>query len=924
MRMGRWAFVAVCVALAVGCGKPKTTPGKTAPVDEAAASVALPNGWFATYTGPGGVERTGFVPTPAFAVGAGESIHPGLPSGAFEAAFSASIRIDAVARYRFGGRIEGCTLGVSVYNATGVEVASVRQADRSPALTAWVGLSPGSYTVTYRVSGKDGASRLQPIWEMERAGSEPGFRPEIIPSSVVSGTTFTLDQARRAHLAFRGRVLLGEMGCNHCHASEGGHTHGTGDEGSGLLVRRPPLLGEIGRRASPAWLSRWVADPQGLKPGSGMPGLFSSGGAEGEVDTIVHYLVSLGGPTEFEHVATEERVLARGREVYHSVGCVACHGALDSPATVFEDRALSAAVPAVVVAHPLGDLSGKWRAAALSEFLREPARTHPGGRMPSLSLSNEESDLLATYLVTRLGGPAGGAFEFDPAKVERGRASFAAQGCASCHEIGHAQAEVASTRQAKPMKSLSAGKGCLDPSDRGTPRYTLSGQDRAAIEAALSEISAGVSHPSRMDHTRLTMEALNCRACHVIDGKGGPPAELATYFRTLDEVELGDEGRLPPNLSNVGWKLQTGWLREVLTGAGRARPYMAARMPQFGHAAVGGLAEGLGAIAGVFPGTDTLEAESTDEMVLAGLTLAGDAGLNCISCHVFGDLPPAGTPGPAMTTFAARLRHDWYSTYMHAPQRFKPGTRMSTFFADGRSAVTGVLAGDADRQVEALWAYFNLGGFMPVPSGLATGDAYALSVGDEPRVFRTFLRNAGSRGIAVGYPLGMHFAFDAGSVRLVEAWRGDFIDASGAWKGRGGTVATGQGQTMWSAPNGPAIIVSPMRPAAWPKAIEGTRFRGYRLQGKGAPVFEWSIGDVSVEEVFEPAAAGSAIHRRFTVTGVPPGSVVWFNAGAGVESHKVLANVFEVRHEGNGSEQVIGHVPARDDEPVSFEVVIRP
>lgn len=921
MRIGCWLGV-VAALTAGGCGKPKGEAEKT-PESAGAVAASLPAGWYATYTGAGGVERSAFVASPAFALGEGESIHPGVPAGAFEAAFSASITVDEPGKYRFGADVAGVTVTVTLFDALGVERASVKGAGGSTATTAWAVLMPATYTLSYRVKAGPGDARLRPTWEMERTPGGGGFRAEPIPAGVIRVASFVAADAGRAAEAFRGRVMLGELGCNHCHADTSGHVHGSAeDHPAAVLTRRPPLLGEIGQRASPAWLARWVADPQAIKPGSGMPGLFGGGSTGGEVDAIVHYLVSLGGPVAFEATATESGVLARGRELYHTAGCIACHGALEAPGAVFEGTMLSAEMPAGAVRHPFGDLKGKWRAPALSAFLLEPARTHPGGRMPSMTLTKEESDLIATYLVAHFGTSAvdPDAFEIDAAKVDQGRAAFGARGCASCHEIGHAQAEVVGTRVGKPLAELTSGKGCLDPADVGTPRYSLTPEDRRAIGLALAEIAAGMGHGAPIDHARLTIEALNCRGCHTIDGEGGPAEGLGSYFRTLDEVELGDEGRLPPNLSNVGWKLQTGWLRSVLLEAGRARPYMAARMPQFGEAAVGGLAHGLGEIAGVFPNTDTQEPEASDDEVLAGLKLSGAQGLNCISCHVFGDLPPAGTPGPAMTSFAERLRHEWYSTYMHAPQRFKPGTRMTAFFATESSPITDVLGGDPDRQIGALWAYFNLGDFMPPPEGLDLGDPVVLPVGTRPRVFRTFLKSAGSRGIAVGYPLGLHFAFDGEGARLVEAWRGGFVDASGAWKGRGGTISEVKGGEAWRAPLGPSLIVSPARPGAWPVSAEGVSFGGYRLRGERAPVFVWSLGEVRVEEVFEPSDSGAAIRRAFTVSNVPPGSVVWFNAGDDVESHKVLENVFEVKHEGG----VIGHVPASDGQPIAFEVIIRP
>ena len=51
---------------------------------------------------------------------------------------------------------------------------------------------------------------------------------------------------------------------------------------------------------------------------------------------------------------------------------------------------------------------------------------------------------------------------------------------------------------------------------------------------------------------------------------------------------------LPPSLDGVGNKLIPAWLDNVLTQGGSVRPYLDARMPQFGKENVGHLPAVLG------------------------------------------------------------------------------------------------------------------------------------------------------------------------------------------------------------------------------------------------------------------------------------------------------------------------------------------
>jgi mono/diheme cytochrome c family protein len=337
-----------------------------------------------------------------------------------------------------------------------------------------------------------------------------------------------------------------------------------------------------------------IADPQKVKPGSYMPDVIGDTPRDrDDADAITHFLVSLGGPVEWEPIAREPQVIDEGRRLYHSVGCVACHGAFEPAAKVFGEATLSTGMPATSPPSPFGALAGKWRPAALSEYLQDPLRTHPSGRMPSVNLSAAEADLLATYLLSAWGqsdsaGKSG--FRIDPARVDAGKAAFMARGCANCHEIGHGRPNLPGGLKAQRLAALKPGKGCLGD-DPAAPRFTLDEQAKADLASGLAAIAkvvaAAGSARAPIDEGRRTFAALGCAHCHERDGAGGVPDDLKLYFRTTDETELGDEGRIPPHLDGVGFKLHASWLRAVLVDHARVRPYMAARMPQFGEKRVG-------------------------------------------------------------------------------------------------------------------------------------------------------------------------------------------------------------------------------------------------------------------------------------------------------------------------------------------------
>jgi mono/diheme cytochrome c family protein len=242
----------------------------------------------------------------------------------------------------------------------------------------------------------------------------------------------------------------------------------------------------------------------------------------------------------------------------------------------------------------------------------------------------------------------------------------------------------------------------------------LSNGQRDAIKQALldpARFSAPFDAPERL---RRALARFNCQACHARDGYGGPTAGRADYFTSLNELDSGDEGRLPPHLEGVGRKLRADWLGEVLTNAGAVRPYLAVRMPQYGTTNVAALA------------ADFIAADATPAVqetppagdVMAGAELVGLNGYSCISCHRFGPHPSLGIPVMDLTRMARRLHWDWFRRYLLEPAALRPGTRMPAFWPEGRASVTRILEGDPLRQIASIWSYLSLGGDAPPPPGL--------------------------------------------------------------------------------------------------------------------------------------------------------------------------------------------------------------
>lgn len=541
-------------------------------------------------------------------------------------------------------------------------------------------------------------------------------RPPRLPASEADART-----------ASAGELLLGELNCTRCHEAPSALA-------ARLHPKPAPWLGQVAGRLRPDFVRSWLRDPLGTLPGTTMPdvlGHLSERDRESAIEEVLSFLWSLTPAAAPQATHPSEFQIRQGRVLYHQTGCVACHPpfepassfAGDAGSGVFDTNSVRLALEAIVaVSQPLPDLAAKYLTPGLAAFLRDPLATRPGGRMPSLKLTDAESRALAAYLQSVTMAPEPVAprptgWVWKPDLARRGRERFASVGCANCHELAPDRSPVAPQHRAPKLASLDpdAPNGCLGskPSPK-TARYALSETQRVALRTVLHRLPQLDREPAASERVAQALARFQCRACHGRDGQGGPDLARAGYFQSLSESDLGDEGRFPPHLNRVGEKLRPNWLGAVLTNAGSVRPYLAVRMPQFGAANVGSLASELVvADSGAFV---SAAAPAGDAAV--GAELVGLGGYSCVSCHSFGPHPSLGISVMDLTRMVERLNWGWFRRYLEDPVALRPGTRMPSFWPEGKAAITSVLGGDTDRQIAAIWAYLSLGKEAPPPPGL--------------------------------------------------------------------------------------------------------------------------------------------------------------------------------------------------------------
>ena len=215
--------------------------------------------------------------------------------------------------------------------------------------------------------------------------------------------------------------------------------------------------------------------------------------------------------------------------------------------------------------HPATRKEGKLRLTAGSHLLRVGFTQGGGGAVLEAFWSGpgvDEQQIpvdVATTSVTSLVPPDLQLIAPDEDAVGRGRAAARAARCDACHAVDDdAYHALPAPPAAKPWSELSG----------------------ACSVDGVGDLAASAEMPAELDAaTRLhaALVADGCLTCHVRDGMGGLSDEVQA---TLVEVEdIGEEGLVPPDLSQVGRRLRPEWLERVVRDGHKARDYVRMRMP---------------------------------------------------------------------------------------------------------------------------------------------------------------------------------------------------------------------------------------------------------------------------------------------------------------------------------------------------------
>lgn len=764
-------------------------------------------GLVANYVSPAGPAFTTIDDHAGFRMNAGQTVDVRLPLQGWLATWRGVLEIRSPGKYQFSAEASG-PLRIQVGEAAVFESkAPSTEVTPGQPVELQFGLQP--IEIHFTQSGTVPYLRL--FWQGENFAREP-ISPQVL------GHRKT--QAPVTNPFLTGWLHTEEHSCVACHQP------GTDGKFSRTLLSRPgPNLTESGSRLNAGWIYHWLGNPTVFRPEAVMPQMFTND-PRGQLEryAVALFLTAQGTRQQYPvrklNAPQIKQFTEAGKKLYEVSGCVVCHEKQGE-------------TPARATLQWLGQKTSR---EFLAQFIQKPSTIDPAGRMPGFTFTQtDDAFRIATYLTERdaevrpqfelpplptvtaiqeaLSGKKLSAAEVldlaasspEELLVKLGRQVMHSKRCTNCHEFKLADEKWTPIPAQHNFEEIvvSSNPGCLAEKHQGAGNAVLFGNtlNRKAVQEFFGQIRHLYDLPAPRQEAQLTSQRLNCLGCHDRNGKGGLSPDLMAKW-VVNQTEQSAESFAPPTLTGVTDRLNANYLQQVLEQGRRSRPWMDLKMPQFAASHVHSLPVGIAAIDGDSLQTEPFKPQSDQQLIQAGRTLVGEKGFGCIKCHDMFGIPGLGTRGPELLQVVERVNANWYHRWMTDPQRLQPGTRMPSFFPNGKSALVEILKGDPQQQQLAIWQYLLAAKGLPYPDGLKSKSPEILAASNRPQLIRTFLPGTTPRGIAIQSPNAIHMAFDGQACHLAYAWTGEFLDMSPVWSGRGGQRAGIKGAIFWTSPAG--------------------------------------------------------------------------------------------------------------------------
>ncbi|WP_423147974.1 family 16 glycoside hydrolase [Rubrolithibacter danxiaensis] len=154
-----------------------------------------------------------------------------------------------------------------------------------------------------------------------------------------------------------------------------------------------------------------------------------------------------------------------------------------------------------------------------------------------------------------------------------------------------------------------------------------------------------------------------------------------------------------------------------------------------------------------------------------------------------------------------------------------------------------------------------------IPEVEAVGAIKVLSKG-VPVMQRGFVNNHGTKKthvISVAEPGDANYTYDLKRGEFIQIWRGDFLETTQMWYGRGETQLAVPLGSVTELPAKPALAFLSDKNAAWPDSNLTYNYSGYDVEND-RPIIKYTLGNTPVRESFISEDGGKKLTHIIEIT----------------------------------------------------------
>lgn len=168
---------------------------------------------------------------------------------------------------------------------------------------------------------------------------------------------------------------------------------------------------------------------------------------------------------------------------------------------------------------------------------------------------------------------------------------------------------------------------------------------------------------------------------------------------------------------------------------------------------------------------------------------------------------------------------------------------------------------------------------------------------NKPIMQRSFLMHKEKKKtkvISVGEPGLANYSYDLQTGSLLLIWRGDFLETTPMWSGRGETqLSIPLGSTIEFSGK-PALALLENKNTIWPDSNSTYNYLGYDIDENNCTVFNYSVAGMKVKESLTAEEDGKKLIRLIVVEKGNEKNQVWFRLAEGKKIEKLPNGAYAV------------------------------